>query len=990
MLTFKPLAPLRLLLVICILFTGVTQSDAQVEHLASLNHGLPIFPSSYKFQNGTEIVLVRNNWRYDFWKITGATGSAVLIDSTAHFIWNSQIVKNESGLFYLTREEVPNTNTTPYFINHIDTNGVRHVSQINGSYTPKLVAVQNNEVMYLINKELFKNTTALNSQTLVSTFVDPIAATFVANDSLIVVTQGTNNYRLYNCTVSTGAEWRLSLPGIPSLVGQKSNEFFFLINESTSHHALWKSNLTAGGTSRYIDSTFVANIQFEGNTFILQERDERNYWTGDYAHPENRTKMPFAAGLDPGETYIDFDTKPTKNLFRLLSLRHGIELGKFENDSIRLAGDLFKGIGTGWIGRQADVNLMHTWPYAMSASGTDSLYTIMSNGNDSLSYLYLFDGADFQSYFPVDRPEELIWLRIYGNYAYWLRSSENGSAFQRRSLITGIQLQPLVSEQPDSALVWTNYLGYSRKNFVFWGSDFNPDYNVGCKLMPDGGTVTCFMLRYFRDNFVFTPDGYYDDSLHAGIIFSKYDAYGKVSWTRSLGGQDNFMLESPHFTIDSEGNILVVAATFHKAYFGADSLSLDRGANFLAKLNGLTGEIMWYKLLNQSYYTDKIRFEGIALDANNRIYLPLYFTGFSCTISGKTVEATASPSNAIARFSSNGDLELLKATPTPWTDYGGATKVFAYNTKTAEIVSAQTQAAYNSSSSCGSTDWDYFTQVIDADGNVKKQKSFVSSEIGSLATATIAGGNVIGFGYFSGNLDLELFSETTAVSGSCYAKEGFMYSYSPAINAFTAFKTTISEPFYPLDSKSYGGYVYVYGTDENHELLVIRMTAQGEETGYLRLGQYADAFHFEDDQFFDVNADYLVFSGNLFQSNPAFNVSPPYGFCPYKTVLKTRNAGWKTDRKWFESEQMYAFADSDEDVAAFPNPFSDHITVAFHNIGFAYKQYELFDLQGQRVAAGELSEEVLQVLPVGALTSGSYLLRFSADQQQKTLKLIKL
>jgi hypothetical protein len=236
---------------------------------------------------------------------------------------------------------------------------------------------------------------------------------------------------------------------------------------------------------------------------------------------------------------------------------------------------------------------------------------------------------------------------------------------------------------------------------------------------------------------------------------------------------------------------------------------------------------------------------------------------------------------------------------------------------------------------------------------------------------------------------IDEFTASTPYSGFCQVNRGFQLVYSPEKNKFTSLQTSI-ETFHPLDSKSDGANFYVYGTDQHHNLLVIRFNQKGEETGYKMLGQFANPFDYEKDQFMDVSDEHLVFFGSYFQENDQYGVCPQYAFQTYKSIIKTENTNWQTDKKWFEQVLFNAFEYTDQDVVVYPNPFTDQVTVVFQGFEASYTHYELWDVNGRKVSTGALGTEVMQSLNFGNLNAGTYVLKLISETKQTTVRMVKI
>lgn len=366
------------------------------------------------------------------------------------------------------------------------------------------------------------------------------------------------------------------------------------------------------------------------------------------------------------------------------------------------------------------------------------------------------------------------------------------------------------------------------------------------------------------------------------------------------------------------------------------------------------------------------------------------YRNFSCTLDGMTQSADRSPVNAVTVFNPSGTIQSFENTPTVWTDNYGETHVFDYDTATHQLFACQSQGYYNWWSSCEYNDWGYAFQITDQEGVRKQSMYLTSSDLGSVTTGFAHNGQLTGYGYFRGTMDADNFQATSPMGNNCHKNAGFRVVYSPGENHIVSMQLS-TEAFYPLDSKHFGDYQYVYGTDGNDELIIIKQHINGEEVGYKRLGQYCDPFDFDDDQFFDVNDTALVFLGDHFSKNATYGISADYTYNCYKSILKTPNANWQADKTWFEPVVITIPENTfTEELIVFPNPFTDGVGVLFKGTEAGFDTFELIDLNGKMVANGTLNDNIAQELSFGEIRSGAYFIRFNSPEKSVLVKIVRL
>lgn len=979
---------------------------AQVEQIGFFDINYATVQSTATFGNDLELISIKKNtWQSILCKVNYTTGNALILDTIDYDSYGTEPLKTASGIFYGRSNYASNGNDQEYSVVHIDTNGIKNATGLiaynlttsNSDYPLKLLKVISDQLFFSRydhatgKHQLLKCNTSMANPTVIYSFTERIINSFVANDSLMVITKGMGDYELYNASVTSGAELRATIPcgqsyGSVVYTGNKNNEYFLSVYHNHGHNALWRTDLTSSGTTRFIDSLSTQSISFENDDFYAWIESYKSVLIkGNYNDPENYTEVPFENKLDFYETQVDL--KPAKNVFRLLTHRYGIELARLDNDSIRMIKDVAFGGVSGMFSNTDQSASYYQFPSFTYSDGVDTCYAIMSNGVDSLFYLYATKNGVITSYFPISNQQEISYGRKHNNFFYWFRCSETGVFLERRSLVTGTEPQPEI--QPVNSENWTRELIFPPKVLGFWVYDFDKSYNSGSKLLADGSVIMSFTLSDSYYNAILSSEGSFYDSLKGSTVFCKYDRYGNLIWVQSVG--DRFALGFPrsYFVTDSYGDIFVTASYSKEAYFDGDTLFTPFSGIFLAKISGANGAIIWKKKLTNTNFINSIEIDGMTIDDHDTLYISLNRSTGQFVVDGQSLSSVNSW-NALAKFSPEGNIVFLKKTANQWPNYQGECRSIDYNSETKMISLALSEGYYTWESSCASKSWDYAHQTFDQQGKLIHSKTLVSSDLGGFTSGTPYGKYDLVCGYYRGNMQLDAFSASTVYSGGCHQYEGFIYTYSSAQDRIMSLKVSRDDtPFFPIRAKSNGKDYYIYGTDQSGELIVIRFV-NGVEAGYKRLGQKSSPFGWKTDAYFDVNDDYLLVLGNDFKRNSEYGVFPQYGFCQYKTIIKTENAGWNTEILWFEEKEPEAYELTGNDVVAFPNPFSDNITIGFQNTDYANGNYELSDINGKVVAKGVLSGESFQQLAVTGLRSGTYFLRVKNASEVSVVKLLKL
>jgi hypothetical protein len=606
----------------------------------------------------------------------------------------------------------------------------------------------------------------------------------------------------------------------------------------------------------------------------------------------------------------------------------------------------------------------------------------MSNYNDDKLYLYSIKDTIIKSYFPIENVYYVKPLSIFNNNFYSTYILENKLTIKFRSLVENLEPQPTAENQNQSN-VWA-------KNLVFVNSKYYSEPNnkqqlSSVKLMKDGAVIAatrsgeCDKNKIANEKYKIIDDAY-------GIFqVYKLDSIGKLIWNHSSGPKyfGNYANYPLSVEVDSSGDIYMSGIFNQNYYFEDDTITVDRSANFLMKLDGETGERIWFKLISESYYYDDFQIDQMKIKDEN-IYLSFSYRDFNCTIEGVSLSnSLMSPINALAKLDINGNLLSAQNTPTEWTDYLGLT--WAMDVSNDQIITIQSQGAYNVSASCEYKNYGYYNQILDLNGTVKDVVPIYSSDLGSVRCGFIIDNGFNAFGYYRGTLDLEVYENTTPTLNSCNANKGFMYQYN-FDDGFSELKIS-NESFFPFASKIYGSYYYVYGRGANNELMIVKFSKDGKEIGYKPLGQFIDDLTFKAYQMFDVNDDYIVISGDRFEQNVEYLVPSPVSLFRYLTVIKTKNDTWLNDKKIFENKPRIFNSDIDDDLVIYPNPSNGIFTIKFENP--IYTNLDIYSVNGEIIYKGELNDKFDQPFDIRNAANGIYIARIYNNETVKTVRIIK-
>jgi hypothetical protein len=297
-------------------------------------------------------------------------------------------------------------------------------------------------------------------------------------------------------------------------------------------------------------------------------------------------------------------------------------------------------------------------------------------------------------------------------------------------------------------------------------------------------------------------------------------------------------------------------------------------------------------------------------------------------------------------------------------------------------------------SSCEFREWKYYLQTLDRSGNLLDAYEINSTDLGSITAGDFSeSGRFIGAGYYRGQMDLGKFTfDSPQEANECSSDAGFTFAYDPELDEVRAASTTIlaGEAFYPTDMKVYQGHVYYLGTVDMR-LVLLKYTENGYLVGYKKLNQRANVFDFEYYNYFDVRDGYIVLSGTNYVYDAATGVNPLITHCNSLSILKIEDKDWVREGDWLLAQSPDLDAYGESQLVVYPNPFpGTQVRLLMGEDAKLFTRYELFTLLGQSLGSGTLdSEESVQELTLPELMPGTYLMRFSGNQQVQTLKIIR-
>ena len=765
-----------------------------------------------------------------------------------------------------------------------------------------------------------------------------------------------------------------------NFLGVKNGLHYVTLFRDTTQH-IWEVNFTQSQADLYAEVPRYSTVNLQEDYFVSSSSllfDLVKVRLSDLNDIDTIMFTHDVRHLRPQITDYSFN-----EVCRGYSAKHGFE-PVIVTDSIYFLADIGKGAKSGWIPKIPDFFTESTPVYFTLNHTSDTLFSIMTNYADDLNYLYGIYGQDVNSLFPIENAENIWTTDFYEGNFIWYILRDDSLIISWRSVENNLSPQPAYIEDTTS-VEWGKNLALAYE-LPFYVNNTRQQLG-GVALLDDGSVVTTTrMARNFNFHVLNTEYEMLNPMGGSNLLFKQLPN-GKLAWHRSFGPDyfGSWIDNALHTVVDENGDIYVSGVFFEEYYTDSDTLSVNRCANFLHKFDGQTGETKWVKLISENFYYSDFHIDLMKL-VDNEIVLSFTYRNFQCEIDGTSLtNSLVSPINAIAKFDLSGNLILAKNTPTPWTDDSGDTWVL--DSEGEKIFTAQSQGAYNISSSCNFKKWRHFNQVLNQEGEVIDTVSFHTSDLGAITSGFYHENNLFGFGFYRGEMDLNYFNNTTPSGDNCHLSRGFMYRYDLEKQEFSELKIS-NESFHPFYAKYHNGFYYLYGASgDERELTLVKFDSSGRELGYKPLGQFLESLTYEAYQFFDVNDDFLAIIGVEFDANEAYNLPRKPGSYHYTSIIKTRNENWNSDKKLFKNQPRIFTSDVEGDIAVYPNPFGDSFSVMFKDP--TYTNLGVFNMSGQKVANFVLNEDYIQNFSLRDLRSGLYIFRFSSSMSQQTIKVIK-
>jgi hypothetical protein len=815
-----------------------------------------------------------------------------------------------------------------------------------------------------------------------------------AGGRLIFVTEAPSEFQLWSYSGAGEPSAYLSLDkaGFSSdfaILGRDGDYLYFNAEDSGGQKAVWRTDGTAGGTAAFLEGYQAHSLHFDERGFTLETKEPHLYWStvsryyrGDTEAPQALTLVEYAPGVDDPTAVI------TRHLggnhFVLRSAKYGLETARInEAGQFELWQDLMPGPASAlpWQANQSNAHRHLLAP--------EGLYIGMTNGNDPSYHLYFLDEAGAFPVFRLDDFEAQLHFFQHGNWIYWFHNQEGALSLSRHP---NQRSAPSQAAMPALADTWFRELA-----FLDTLTGVGEPGSLNRFLRPQGAWIDQagnVIVGFGSDSWNARLGISHTDSLlplNGYNVYAKFSPYGELLWAKSLGHNDySWSHNNYKLAIDQHGDLLILGIYYQA--FTIDGLTIGAAntyGQFVAKLDGQTGAVRWVRNIAATSQLYKLRLDGILADRDDNIYVAVTHEG-AMRIGGYHLSAAKGRAHALLKLSPEGQSLWAKTIETPWQSNLGRTLVFAYDDVQHTIWAAQSEMDFASSSSCRFRPMYSLIRAFDMEGETLRSRLLSSDDHQSLsAGAASPDGSFFAAGYFRGKMQLDRFRGDTR---SCTGFEGYHFRLDGQSTYVTDAWNTQGEPFYPLQAKAHGGYLYVYGAEggQGSRLTLLKLDAEGRLIGIKRLGQRTEVFRQGSFERFDVRDGYIVVVGNQFSRDPRYGIAPLFPTAPAVALLRIPDADWEEPDGWYAPMRL-DWPYQNEQISFFPNPTSGMVYAFLQDATAAssYQRYEVWDMQGRSVAAGRLDIREQIEINVEGLLPGTYFLQLSGPQGVVQGKIIR-
>lgn len=630
----------------------------------------------------------------------------------------------------------------------------------------------------------------------------------------------------------------------------------------------------------------------------------------------------------------------------------------------------------------------------------DTAFALLRNLDVNHRFVYRMTGHSYLPYEPIldlgkDTSTNIIlFFKAWDRQIYWLTYDASLSELR---LYTAPYEQPAIEVPvPNFGFdkqEWHRQLGFGK----LWPDD--PQINTGGIDLVDSGEVIVSAFTNANTQRSLSMHGHlmsYQDQfkhrLKAGQFTARLKSNGQVAWITSYGKVHDFYDRNFHQVIDKNGDIYVTGQAGDIAIFGNDTLRVTRGAiNFLVKLNGKTGELLWHKMLFKGQYSNTANVESLVIDSFNNLYLAIVYKDFEIQILGTSLSnQQVSPANALVKLNAQGDLVWAFNIITPFTKNYGMTRAMLINHALQKIVVIQSIGYYNWWSSCKYNSWYSYVQSIDmSSGKISWTKLYESDDLHSTTALTLnKQGDIMLAGYFRGTIKLDDYTYTSKSGQFCNQFQPFFTVLNPINGEVLFAQTSETDLFYLFEMKTApNGEIWAVGAKETsknrYSLSVVAVNEFGVITQERNFRKSASPFDFGFFPSLAVNDKHVVFADAVQYDLDTFK----YCF-DYEEQLSVVKLAIDDIPSISPSPSKAKIRFTNYQIMVYPNPVEDQLMLITDKPD-EITDIHVIDITGREFKLTYSKQATYHTVNVEALPAGVYVLRINGNKGAQSVKFVK-
>jgi hypothetical protein len=816
-------------------------------------------------------------------------------------------------------------------------------------------------------------------------------------DNFALLRSTTNNVsylKLFRESILTDLlDWNSSSIVVKEVLTNDSTNFYFNINSNSCY----KINKESGEFSKFINSN---------SPPIYFVSDTTGYIFNDYTRSKVKVQHDTLVLINTIELknefyilgnpyglldfkFVSFDF-PSKNIF-IYTRKHGLELAKIDSDdSLTMISDYTKGRASSLITyscANGHLNFYNTNSFFFKGD----TYICLPNIYDGFNYLCKIKEDSIVSIFKL--PDcKLNNLKFYptSNNLYWsiYNSSEKITKLYKRNWNLENEIQ--ATEKSTDSSVWYNEFGVD--NFSSSCSITGDNTIVNSVLIDDEDNI--YTSAIDRKHVGLNVNSiFYDRNSDTSISINqpqnivKYNSKGELVWQNSIGDPYKFWSDYDKFLLNKDGNPTVIGNYYKRAYFDSDSLKSLGSAIYLATFDKNTGKVLYKKNIQTSIYVDDFNITNTLLDKDGNIYICFFYRNYKTDLGDTVLYSDWNLQNAILKIDKYGNLIWAKNILTSYSDLFGQVNSIKYDSINDGLQIIYTQIGLTN---CTGNEWKSELIFVNSKGDITLRDMFSTGNAihGKMIFENIGNDKLFLKATYSGEIQAEIFTNTTSANASCFNTENYEMIYDYKLKRFIQAKTTVDNNYLsPLESKIYKDTIYLLGVNKNKQLCLQIYNLEGNFLGEKKFNQFVEKkiqnYHF------DVKNGYIVLNGYNFGIDSKYGVNPVLNHIYSISLLRIKNEDWEKYDQNLENMSIYSL-NQHENISIFPNPVEGKFEVNFNNFDEELSDYQISDLNGKIILKGKIENRPFLNFDFSTQNSGIYIFQVSGKENKYSFKLVKI